>query len=77
MLVGHSNGGYVVRSYFAQFPADVVGAVLVDSSNEHMDEHFVGPDWEPEHVADQKRNGAGCGCGRPCGSSAGCAFFCP
>lgn len=55
VLVGHSNGGYVVRSYFAQFPADVVGAVLVDSSNEHMDEHFAGPNWEPEHVADQKK----------------------
>jgi pimeloyl-ACP methyl ester carboxylesterase len=55
VLVGHSNGGYVVRSYFAQFPRDVVGAVLVDSSNEHMDEHFVGPNWEEEHRADQKQ----------------------
>jgi pimeloyl-ACP methyl ester carboxylesterase len=55
LLVGHSNGGYVVRSYYAQFPGDVVGAVLVDSSNEHMDEHFVGPNWEEEHRADQKQ----------------------
>lgn len=54
VLVGHSNGGYNVRSYFAQFPTEVVGAVLVDSSNERMDEHFVGPNWEQEHVADQK-----------------------
>lgn len=54
VLVGHSNGGYLVRAYYEQFPREVVGAVLVDSSSEYMDDHFVGPDWAQEHIADQK-----------------------
>jgi pimeloyl-ACP methyl ester carboxylesterase len=37
VLVGHSIGGSYVRIYAAQFPADVVGMVLVDSS--HPDQH--------------------------------------
>lgn len=53
VLVGHSNGGYLVRSYYARFPGEVVGAVLVDSSHERMDEHFIGPHWESEHRAGQ------------------------
>ncbi|MFO0576469.1 MAG: alpha/beta hydrolase [Polyangia bacterium] len=55
VLVGHSNGGYLVRSYYARFPAEVVGAVLVDASHERMDEHFVGPMWEPAHRDGQAR----------------------
>ena len=53
VLVGHSNGGYLVRSYYARFPSEVVGAVLVDASHERMDEHFVGPQWESAHRAGQ------------------------
>lgn len=55
VLVGHSNGGYLVRSYYARFPSEVVGAVLVDASHERMDEHFIGPQWEPEHREGQLR----------------------
>jgi pimeloyl-ACP methyl ester carboxylesterase len=33
VLVGHSIGGYHVRVYAAQFPDEVVGVVLVDSSH--------------------------------------------
>lgn len=51
VLVGHSNGGYLVRSYYARFPREVAGAVLVDSSSEYMDERFMatlGKDWKAE-----------------------------
>jgi pimeloyl-ACP methyl ester carboxylesterase len=34
VLVGHSLGGYNIRVYNAQYPADVAGAVFVDSSHE-------------------------------------------
>src|SRR5688500_12192792 len=34
VLVGHSLGGIYVRMYASQFPADVVGMVLVESSHE-------------------------------------------
>lgn len=53
ILVGHSNGGYLVRAYYERFPAEVAGAVLVDASHERMDEHFVGPGWESAHRAGQ------------------------
>ena len=48
VLVGHSNGGYLVRAFYDRYPKDVVGAVLVDSSSEYMDERFNGKDWEKE-----------------------------
>lgn len=56
VLVGHSNGGYLVRSYYARFPGEVVGAVLIDSSHERMDEHFIGPSWESEHRVGQEKD---------------------
>jgi len=34
VLVGHSLGGFNVRVYNSMFPADVAGAVLVDSAHE-------------------------------------------
>ena len=40
VLVGHSDGGVYVRSYRAQFPSDVVGMVLVDSSHESQNLRF-------------------------------------
>lgn len=37
LLVGHSMGGYDIRVYTGQYPNDVVGMVLVDSSHEDQD----------------------------------------
>jgi len=37
ILVAHSFGGYNVRVYTAQYPADVAGLVLVDTSHEDQD----------------------------------------
>lgn len=36
VLVGHSIGGLYVRSFAHQYPAEVVGLVLVDSSHENQ-----------------------------------------
>ncbi len=58
VLIGHSNGGYLVRSYYERFPGEVAGAVLVDSSSEYMDERFMamlGKDWKVEAAAELTR----------------------
>jgi pimeloyl-ACP methyl ester carboxylesterase len=39
VLVGHSLGGMLIRFYQSQYPADVVGMVLVDSSHEESLQH--------------------------------------
>lgn len=36
LLVGHSLGGLLARSYYSYFPDDVSGMVLVDSAHEHQ-----------------------------------------
>lgn len=36
ILVGHSLGGYIIRSFRGMFPNEVVGMVLVDPSQEDM-----------------------------------------
>ena len=36
LLVGHSLGGVTMRLYASQYPEDVVGLVLVDSSHENQ-----------------------------------------
>lgn len=40
VLVGHAFGGLNVRLYAAQYPKDVVGMVLVDSSHPDQDARF-------------------------------------
>lgn len=40
ILVGHSYGGYLVRSFQNQFPSDVIGLVLVDPSHEYGFERY-------------------------------------
>jgi pimeloyl-ACP methyl ester carboxylesterase len=40
VLVGHSLGGMYVRMFANQYPGDVVGLVLVDSSYPNQDERF-------------------------------------
>jgi pimeloyl-ACP methyl ester carboxylesterase len=54
VMVGHSLGGLLVRSYQATYPSDVVGMVLVDSSHEDSFQQ-VGPKVVriPELTADQ------------------------
>jgi len=37
LMVGHSLGGVFVRAFAAEYPGEVVGMVLVDSSHEHQD----------------------------------------
>jgi pimeloyl-ACP methyl ester carboxylesterase len=44
IMVGHSAGGVYVRAYASQYPSEVVGMVLVDSS--HEGENLVlPPEW--------------------------------
>lgn len=45
ILVGHSAGGIYVRAYTSQFPSDVVGLVLVDSSVEGQYANYP-PEWQ-------------------------------
>lgn len=45
ILVGHSFGGYGVRVYNGQYPADVVGMVLVDASHEDQQSRMP-PDFQ-------------------------------
>jgi pimeloyl-ACP methyl ester carboxylesterase len=45
VLVGHSAGGVYVRAYASQYPSQVVGMVLVDSSHEGQNASFP-----PEYV---------------------------
>ncbi len=40
VVVGHSMGGLLVRSFAARYPSDVVGMVLVDASHEDRYERF-------------------------------------
>ena len=40
ILVGHSAGGVYVRTYASQYPSEVVGMVLVDSSHEGQNVRF-------------------------------------
>jgi len=43
ILVGHSFGGYNVRVYNGQYPADVAGMVLVDASHEDQNNRMSAP----------------------------------
>lgn len=40
ILVGHSDGGVYVRAYASQYPSEVLGIVLVDSSHESQNLRF-------------------------------------
>jgi pimeloyl-ACP methyl ester carboxylesterase len=41
VMVGHSWGGEIVRLYATQYPAEVVGLVLIDSSHEEQVKRFA------------------------------------
>jgi pimeloyl-ACP methyl ester carboxylesterase len=54
VLVGHSFGGFNVRLYASQYPDEVAGLVLVESTHEDQDERILAalPPEEPdEHPA--------------------------
>ena len=41
VMVGHSWGGEIVRLYAMQYPAEIVGLVLIDSSHEEQVKRFA------------------------------------
>ena len=56
ILVGWSAGGIHVRNYYKQFPDNVAGIVLVDSSHEHQQGRMFDP--TPPGGFDTRRLGA-------------------
>jgi pimeloyl-ACP methyl ester carboxylesterase len=55
VLVGHSFGGFNVRLYANQYPDEVAGVVLIDSSHPDQDDR---PEWEKKKDAARAlRNG--------------------
>lgn len=51
VLVGHSKGGMYVRMYAHEYPGEVVGVVLVDSSHEEQELRF------PEAITELNQKG--------------------
>ncbi len=57
VLAGHSYGGVFIRSYAAQYPADVAGLVLLDSA--HPDQWTRTPEGEAEYANQSRLYGGG------------------
>ena len=53
VLLGHSAGGLYIREYARQFPSEVAGAVMIDSSSPRQIDEL--PGWRQDWEAD-KRN---------------------
>lgn len=53
VLAGHSFGGLIAREYAREFPAEVAGAVLIDSSSPHQLDEIPG---ERASYEEDKRN---------------------
>jgi len=53
VLLGHSAGGLYIREYAREFPAEVVGAVMIDSSSPRQIDEFprFRQDWEADKHA--------------------------
>ncbi|HVO64776.1 MAG TPA: alpha/beta hydrolase [Terriglobales bacterium] len=54
VLVGHSMGGYDIRTYTGQYPNDVVGMVLVDAS--HEDQEVRAPESIRKWLQDYRKH---------------------
>ncbi len=52
VLVGHSAGGLYIREYARQFPSEVAGAVLIDSSSPLQIDEL--PGWRKDWEADKR-----------------------
>jgi pimeloyl-ACP methyl ester carboxylesterase len=57
VLVGHSLGGLYVRAYAGQYPAEVAGMVLVDSS--HPDQWTLSPGGQEQYKRFEQFNSIG------------------
>jgi len=55
VLVGHSKGGLLVRSYARRYPEDVAGVLLLDATEEEA--FFGGPDIIDSEAASARRLG--------------------
>jgi pimeloyl-ACP methyl ester carboxylesterase len=51
VLTGHSAGGLYVREYAREFPAEVAGVVLIDSSSPQQIDEL--PGWRQSYEADK------------------------
>lgn len=52
VLLGHSAGGLYIREYAREFPTEVVGAVLIDSSSPRQIDEL--PDFRKDWEADKR-----------------------
>lgn len=52
VLAGHSAGGLYVREYAREFPAEVAGVVLIDSSSPQQIDEL--PGWRRSYEADKR-----------------------
>ena len=61
ILAGHSWGGWIVLLYADQYPDDVAGVILLDSSHPYQGERFIAalptesPD-EPYNISEERRS---------------------
>jgi pimeloyl-ACP methyl ester carboxylesterase len=52
VLTGHSAGGLYVREYAREFPAEIAGVVLIDSSSPQQIDEL--PGWRTSYEADKQ-----------------------
>src|SRR6476646_6478940 len=50
VLAGHSFGGLYVRIFAAQYPEDVAGLVLIDSTGSHLPASTTPQSWGPDEI---------------------------
>jgi pimeloyl-ACP methyl ester carboxylesterase len=53
ILAGHSAGGLYIRAYARQFPKEIVGAVMIDSSSPTQIDEL--PDWRNDWEQDVRK----------------------
>jgi pimeloyl-ACP methyl ester carboxylesterase len=50
VLAGHSFGGLYVRTFAAQYPDEVAGMVLIDSTGSHLPASTSPQSWGPDEI---------------------------